>query len=93
MYLKNRCKQQTIHLFYTTLQFIIEPKSIEKPIKLQLPIVLATYPFRNGSAGAGGAGSGDVSHTWPESILKPDTHYPSTLPIFRPWLHDKPDTS
>ncbi|XP_059610611.1 arrestin domain-containing protein 17 [Phlebotomus argentipes] len=61
--------------------FIVEPKSLEKQIKLQLPITLATYPFRNSS--------GDISNTWPESILKPETHYPSTLPIFRPWLHEK----
>jgi len=27
--------------------FVIEPKSMEKEIKLQLPIVLATYPFRH----------------------------------------------
>uniref|UniRef100_A0A0K8TLV3 Putative arrestin domain-containing protein 1 n=1 Tax=Tabanus bromius TaxID=304241 RepID=A0A0K8TLV3_TABBR len=65
--------------------FIIEPKSLEKPIKLQLPIVLGTYPFRNSS--------NDVSNSWPDSVLKPDTHYPSALPVFRPWLHDKPDNS
>ncbi|XP_055373079.1 arrestin domain-containing protein 17 [Condylostylus longicornis] len=63
--------------------FIVEPKSLEKEIKLQLPIVLATYPFRTDNH--------DVSNTWPDSVLKPDTHYPSTLPIFRPWLHEKPD--
>lgn len=63
--------------------FVIEPKSLEKEIKLQLPIVLATYPFRNNG--------NDVSNTWPDSVLKPDTHYPSTLPIFRPWLHEKPE--
>ncbi|KAH8274938.1 hypothetical protein KR018_001780 [Drosophila ironensis] len=65
--------------------FVVEPKSLEKEIKLQLPIVLATYPFRNSSDASN-------AHTWPESVLKPDTHthYPSTLPIFRPWLHEKP---
>lgn len=52
---------------------------MEKAIKLQLPIVLATYPFRNNS-------DADVLTTWPDSVLKPDTHYPSTLPIFRPSL-------
>lgn len=68
-------------------QFIIEPKSMERQIKLQLPIVLATYPFRESIVAAA---SGDpISNTWPESVLKPETHYPSTLPIFRPWLHDK----
>ncbi|XP_041975294.1 arrestin domain-containing protein 4 [Aricia agestis] len=50
--------------------FIIEPKSLEKPVKLQLPILLGTYPF------------GDAPDEAP-------THYPSTLPIFRPWLHEK----
>lgn len=57
--------------------FIIEPKSMEKEIKIQLPITIGTYPFRNSSV--------DVSNTWPDSILKPETHYPSTLPIFRPF--------
>lgn len=50
---------------------------MEKEIKIQLPITLATYPFRNSSD--------DIENTWPDSILKPDTHYPSTLPIFRPF--------
>ncbi|CAB3240154.1 unnamed protein product [Arctia plantaginis] len=53
--------------------FIIEPKSLEKEIKLQLPILVGTYPFREEG----------------EEPQAP-THYPSTLPIFRPWLHDKP---
>ncbi|EDW57118.1 arrestin domain-containing protein 17 [Drosophila virilis] len=76
---------QGCHLIKITYDvfFVIEPKSLEKEIKLQLPIVLATYPFRNNT--------NDVSNTWPESVLKPDTHYPSTLPIFRPWLHEKPN--
>ncbi|XP_022901280.1 arrestin domain-containing protein 4 isoform X2 [Onthophagus taurus] len=55
--------------------FIIEPKSFEKEVKLQLPIVMATYPLRE---------------TDEEGIQKNGTHYPSTLPIFRPWLDDKP---
>jgi hypothetical protein len=56
------------------LQFIIDPKSFEKEIKLQLPIMLATYPLRS-----------------PDGTLhrKQGTHYPSTLPIFRPWLDEK----
>lgn len=78
---------QGCHLIKTSYDvfFVIEPKSLEKEIKLQLPIVLATYPFRN-------SGDSANANTWPESVLKPDTHthYPSTLPIFRPWLHDKP---
>ncbi|XP_046999587.1 arrestin domain-containing protein 17 [Schistocerca americana] len=54
--------------------FIVEPKSLDKEIKVQLPIMLATYPFRN-----------------QEGTLqrKQGTHYPSTLPIFRPWLEEK----
>lgn len=52
--------------------FIIEPKSLEKEVKLQLPIVVGTYPYRE------------------EGADPPGTLYPSTLPIFRPWLHDKP---
>ncbi|KAL4713840.1 hypothetical protein ACJJTC_015494 [Scirpophaga incertulas] len=46
--------------------FIIEPKSMEKAVKLQLPVLVGTYPFRS------------------ESEEPP--HYPSTLPVFRPWL-------
>jgi hypothetical protein len=61
--------------FFYRLQLIIEPKSMEKAIKLQLPIVLGTYPFRSTS---------DVMTNWPDSVLKPDTHYPSSLPVFRP---------
>lgn len=67
--------------------FVIEPKSLEKEIKVQLPIVLATYPFRSNTNGS------DITHTWPEAVLKPDTHYPSTLPIFRPWLHEKTEST
>lgn len=54
---------------------MIEPKSLQKEVKLQLPIVMATYPLR----------SEDENGTF-----KTGTHYPSTLPIFRPWLEDKP---
>ncbi|XP_025835056.1 arrestin domain-containing protein 17-like [Agrilus planipennis] len=55
--------------------FIIEPKSLEKEVKLQLPIMIATYPFRSDGN---------------DSTYKSGTHYPSTLPVFRPWLEDKP---
>ncbi|CAG9581000.1 unnamed protein product [Danaus chrysippus] len=51
--------------------FILEPKSLEKEVKLQLPVLLGTYPFRDDDA------------------ERPPTHYPTTLPIFRPWLADK----
>uniref|UniRef100_A0A2M4APP1 Putative arrestin domain-containing protein 4 n=1 Tax=Anopheles triannulatus TaxID=58253 RepID=A0A2M4APP1_9DIPT len=63
--------------------FLIEPKSLEKQIKLQLPITLGTYPFKTAD--------GDDTNEWAETIYKPETHYPSTLPIFRPWLHEKND--
>ncbi|XP_044256891.1 arrestin domain-containing protein 17 isoform X2 [Tribolium madens] len=55
--------------------FIIEPKNLQKEVKLQLPIVMATYPLRSEDD---------------NSAYKSGTHYPSTLPIFRPWLEDKP---
>ncbi|XP_039275905.1 WD repeat and FYVE domain-containing protein 3 [Nilaparvata lugens] len=54
--------------------FIIDPKSFEKEVKLQLPIMMATYPLR-GTEGT--------------LRRKQGTHYPSTLPIFRPWLEEK----
>lgn len=53
--------------------FIIEPKSLEKEVKLQLPILVGTYPFRE-------------EHEEPPA----GTHYPTTLPVFRPWLNEKP---
>lgn len=55
--------------------FIVDPKSVEKSVKLQLPIMLATYPFRHGDGSLQRKSSG--------------THYPSTLPVFRPWLEEK----
>ena len=61
----------TITIFW---QFQIEPHSMEKPIKLQLPIMLATYPLRSDD--------GTIRR-------KRGAHYPSTLPIFRPWLDEK----
>lgn len=54
--------------------FIIEPKGLEKEVKIQLPILLGTYPFH----------SDDF-----DSSRKPEAHYPTTLPIFRPWLEHK----
>lgn len=53
--------------------FIIEPKGLEKEVKIQLPILLATYPFRDEDS----------------EPRKEGTHYPTTLPIFRPWLEEK----
>lgn len=47
---------------------------MEKEVKLQLPIMMGTYPFRTEDGSLDG---------------KIGTHYPSTLPILRPWLEDK----
>lgn len=47
---------------------------MEKEIKVQLPIVLGTYPFRERDDSLG---------------LKEPSHYPSTLPVLRPWLEEK----
>ena len=55
-------------------QFIVTPCNFEKPIKLQLPILLATYPLRNEDG---------------TMRRKNKTEYPTTLPIFRPWLDEK----
>ena len=55
-------------------QFIVTPNNFEKPIKLQLPILLATYPLRNEDG---------------TMRRKTKTEYPTTLPIFRPWLDEK----
>ncbi|XP_076055837.1 arrestin family protein Vdup1 isoform X2 [Oratosquilla oratoria] len=54
--------------------FIIEPANLEKEIKLQLPIMMATYPYRNGD--------GTLKK-------KRGAQYPNSLPIFRPWLDQK----
>lgn len=61
-----------------SLQLIVKPKSMEKSIKLQLPITIATYPF-------GRSSQNDDNFSWPERVLRPETHqYPLTLPVFRP---------
>ncbi|XP_050423306.1 arrestin domain-containing protein 17 isoform X1 [Adelges cooleyi] len=56
------------------IYFIIVPNNMEKEVKLQLPIMMGTYPFRTEDGSLDG---------------KLGTHYPSTLPILRPWLEDK----
>lgn len=38
--------------------------------------MMATYPLRSLES---------------DGVHKDGTHYPSTLPIFRPWLDDKPN--
>ncbi|XP_026465157.1 arrestin domain-containing protein 2-like [Ctenocephalides felis] len=65
--------------------FIIEPKSLDKEVKLQLPIVVATYPLRTGDAGA----NGDETLGGTLRANLAEAHYPSTLPVFRPWIHNK----
>ena len=55
-------------------QFIVTPSNFEKPLKLQLPILLATYPLRNEDG---------------TMRRKTKAEYPTTLPIFRPWLDEK----
>ena len=67
------------HLRYLAIitilfQFIVTPSNFEKPIKLQLPILLATYPLRNEDG---------------TMRRKTKAEYPTTLPIFRPWLDEK----
>ena len=59
---------------FLSFQFIVTPNNFEKPIKLQLPILLATYPLRNEDG---------------TMRRKTKTEYPTTLPIFRPWLDEK----
>ena len=59
---------------FPPLQFVVTPSNLEKSIKLQLPIMLATYPFRNED--------GTLRR-------KQKIEYPATLPIFRPWLDEK----
>ncbi|KAH9370123.1 hypothetical protein HPB48_015122 [Haemaphysalis longicornis] len=54
------------------IYFIITPKGPGKEIRLQLPIMMATYPIRNSD--------GTLQR-------KKGTHYPTVLPVFRPWLN------
>lgn len=51
--------------------FEIHHKSQSKPIKLQLPIVMATYPVRNAD--------GTLKR-------RKGANYPNSLPILRPWI-------
>ncbi|KAF7493478.1 Arrestin domain-containing protein 4 [Sarcoptes scabiei] len=52
--------------------FLIAPKGGRKTIKVQMPIMIATYPFRNSD--------GTLQR-------KKGTYYPSTLPISRSWFN------
>ncbi|XP_037078627.1 arrestin domain-containing protein 4-like [Pollicipes pollicipes] len=51
--------------------FTIRPDNLEKEIKLQLPVTIASYPYRNAD--------GTLKR-------KRGAHYPTTLPMQRPWL-------
>lgn len=53
--------------------FQIITKNAKKPIKLQLPIVMATYPVRNKD--------GTLKR-------RKGASYPNNLPVFRPWMED-----
>jgi hypothetical protein len=55
--------------------FSVTPKGPGKAIKLQLPIMMATYPLRNSD--------GTLKR-------KKGTYYPSSLPVNRPWLDAEP---
>lgn len=55
----------------TNIQFEILTKGTKKPIKLQLPIVMATYPVRNSD--------GTLKR-------RKGATYPNNLPILRPWM-------
>ncbi|KAI1301437.1 Arrestin domain-containing protein 4 [Halotydeus destructor] len=55
--------------------FTVEPKGPSKAIKLQLPIMMATYPLRNND--------GTLQR-------KKGTYYPSALPVSRSWLESDP---
>lgn len=52
-------------------QFQILTKNSKNPIKLQLPIVMATYPIRNKD--------GTLKR-------RKGAAYPDSLPVFRPWM-------
>lgn len=58
-------------IIFSILQFQIITKNSKKPIKLQLPIVMATYPIRNSD--------GTLKR-------RKGAHYPYNLPILRPWM-------
>lgn len=56
--------------------FFICPKGIQNDVKLQLPVLIATYPFRSDDD--------EESEDGKQGI-----HYPTTLPIFRSWLDEQ----
>lgn len=60
-----------IKIHYDVYFEIITSKNAKNPIKLQLPIVMATYPVRNKD--------GTLKR-------RKGAAYPDSLPIFRPWM-------
>ena len=73
-------------IFCIFLQFVVTPSNLEKAIKLQLPIMLATYPLRNEDGTLARRKSGGSTNG---GATKTADQYPATLPIFRPWLDEK----
>lgn len=51
---------------------MVIPKGAHKRVKLQVPIIMATYPLRNSDG------------TLPR---RKGTYYPSTLPMTRSWMN------
>jgi hypothetical protein len=62
-----------IKIHYDVFFQIITKNNTKKPIELQLPIVMATYPVRNKD--------GTLKK-------RKGASYPDSLPIFRPWMSD-----
>lgn len=62
-----------IKIHYDVFFQIITKNNSKKPIELQLPIVMATYPVRNKD--------GTLKR-------RKGASYPDSLPIFRPWMAD-----
>jgi hypothetical protein len=62
-----------IKIHYDVYFQIITKNNTKKPIELQLPIVMATYPVRNKD--------GTLKR-------RKGASYPDSLPIFRPWMSD-----
>ena len=72
--------------FLKYFQFVVTPSNLEKAIKLQLPIMLATYPLRNEDGTLARRKSGGSTNGTAKTGVD---QYPATLPIFRPWLDEK----
>jgi hypothetical protein len=63
------------------LFFVITPKSLDKKIKLQLPIMIATYPLSETDGSGKTIGNGTLSRSG---------KFPAILPIYRPSSDTKP---